>query len=212
MSEWHSLKSLVRVLSSWEFRARQLLTLLLLPPPPSSTSPRKAIDFFDTLEIYPGMCNCLFSLSLAILNVWLPRALGTKLRHFKALHKKTGIPYEEMVSTHIHSYLSWLHLFLSRSYFLTTNIEIKKSSRWVSARCQNPQVRILTIRLSQVWQCSLCEMERPGRFSSKVLSSGALDTEIQVHCRYQMKRATWRTQNDVIEDVLCWRVKFFGVR
>ncbi|KAH7322226.1 magnesium-dependent phosphatase-1 [Rhizoctonia solani] len=56
--------------------ARQLLTLLLLPPSESNSStPRRAIDFFDTLEIYPG----------------------SKLRHFKALNKKTGIPYEEML-------------------------------------------------------------------------------------------------------------------
>ncbi|KDN36379.1 hypothetical protein RSAG8_10887, partial [Rhizoctonia solani AG-8 WAC10335] len=56
--------------------ARQLLTLLLLPPSESSSStPRRAIDYFDTLEIYPG----------------------SKLRHFKALNKKTGIPYEEML-------------------------------------------------------------------------------------------------------------------
>ncbi|CAE6508990.1 unnamed protein product [Rhizoctonia solani] len=57
--------------------ARQLLTLLLLPSPPgsSSSTPRRAIEFFDTLEIYPG----------------------SKLRHFKALNRKTGIPYEEML-------------------------------------------------------------------------------------------------------------------
>ncbi|KAG8795776.1 hypothetical protein FRC12_009783 [Ceratobasidium sp. 428] len=56
--------------------ARQLLTLLLLPaPPPASAGSKRAIDFFDTLEIYPG----------------------SKIRHFKALHKKTGIPYHEML-------------------------------------------------------------------------------------------------------------------
>ncbi|QRW10327.1 hypothetical protein RhiLY_09326 [Ceratobasidium sp. AG-Ba] len=59
-----------------QYRARQLLTLLLLPAPPSSSNgTKKVIDFFDTLEIYPG----------------------SKIRHFKALHKKTGIPYEEML-------------------------------------------------------------------------------------------------------------------
>ncbi|KAG9121517.1 hypothetical protein FRC07_002482 [Ceratobasidium sp. 392] len=57
-------------------RARQLLTLLLLPAPPSSsTGSKRAIDFFDTLEIYPG----------------------SKIKHFKTLHKKTGIPYHEML-------------------------------------------------------------------------------------------------------------------
>ncbi|KAF8602019.1 magnesium-dependent phosphatase-1 [Ceratobasidium sp. AG-I] len=55
--------------------ARQLLGLLLLPPPPSSTGPKRAIEFFDTLEIYPG----------------------SKIKHFKTLHKKTGIPYSEML-------------------------------------------------------------------------------------------------------------------
>ncbi|KAG8745190.1 hypothetical protein FRC12_014631, partial [Ceratobasidium sp. 428] len=57
-------------------QARQLLTLLLLPTPPAaSADSKRAIDFFDTLEIYPG----------------------SKIRHFKALHKKTGIPYHEML-------------------------------------------------------------------------------------------------------------------
>ncbi|CAE6481711.1 unnamed protein product [Rhizoctonia solani] len=56
--------------------ARQLLTLLLLPSTAlNSSGSQRSIDFFDTLEIYPG----------------------SKLRHFKALNKKTGIPYEEML-------------------------------------------------------------------------------------------------------------------
>jgi len=37
--------------------------------------PLKAITFFQTFEIYPG----------------------SKLRHFRSIHKKTGIPYEEML-------------------------------------------------------------------------------------------------------------------
>ncbi|CAI4214862.1 unnamed protein product [Parascedosporium putredinis] len=38
--------------------------------------PRKALDFFDGgLEIYPG----------------------SKIRHFETLHRKTGIPYEDML-------------------------------------------------------------------------------------------------------------------
>jgi len=57
--------------------ARQALSLLLMPPkegdPNSQTMP--AIKFFDQLEIYPG----------------------TKKAHFKQVHKKTGIPYSEML-------------------------------------------------------------------------------------------------------------------
>ncbi|KAH9953916.1 magnesium-dependent phosphatase-1 [Lactifluus volemus] len=57
--------------------ARQALALLLVPPmtedPGSQVMP--AIKFFDQLEIYPG----------------------SKIAHFKQLHKKTGIPYSEML-------------------------------------------------------------------------------------------------------------------
>jgi len=57
--------------------ARQALSLLLLPPktkdPESQVMP--AVKFFDQLEIYPG----------------------SKIAHFKQLHKKTGIPYSEML-------------------------------------------------------------------------------------------------------------------
>ncbi|ELU40206.1 acid phosphatase domain-containing protein [Rhizoctonia solani AG-1 IA] len=76
--------------------ARQLLTLLLLPASPSNSSgPRRAIDFFDTLEIYPGkIYNDISHQVSASCNI----SVGSKLRHFKALNKKTGIPYEEMLS------------------------------------------------------------------------------------------------------------------
>ncbi|KAN0138761.1 Magnesium-dependent phosphatase-1 [Lactarius tabidus] len=57
--------------------ARRALTLLLVPPkdgdPESPVVP--AITFFDQKEIYPG----------------------SKIAHFKQLHKKTGIPYSEML-------------------------------------------------------------------------------------------------------------------
>lgn len=57
--------------------ARQALTLLLVPPKHGDKNSEKtsAIKFFDQLEIYPG----------------------SKLAHFKELHKKTGLPYSEML-------------------------------------------------------------------------------------------------------------------
>jgi len=57
--------------------ARQALSLLLVPPnAEDADSPvMPAINFFDQLEIYPG----------------------SKKAHFKRLHKKTGIPYSEML-------------------------------------------------------------------------------------------------------------------
>jgi len=59
--------------------AREALSLLLVPPMTGGDdddSPvMPAIKFFDQLEIYPG----------------------SKIAHFKQLHKKTGIPYSEML-------------------------------------------------------------------------------------------------------------------
>lgn len=51
-----------------------MLKLLRFATPGSSTS-EKGIDFFDSLQIYPG----------------------SKTRHFQRLHAETGIPYEEML-------------------------------------------------------------------------------------------------------------------
>ena len=78
--------------------AREMLRTLQIPPLPSSfvqaiavepsstaskadkdgkrnTKPRKAIDFFDNLEIYPG----------------------SKLKHFEKLRRATGIEYKDML-------------------------------------------------------------------------------------------------------------------
>ncbi|TFY66856.1 hypothetical protein EVG20_g4232 [Dentipellis fragilis] len=57
--------------------ARQTLSLLLVPPKAGDkhSKPMKAIEFFDQMEIYPG----------------------SKMKHFRQLHKKTGIPYTEML-------------------------------------------------------------------------------------------------------------------
>ncbi|KAI9454717.1 magnesium-dependent phosphatase-1 [Russula earlei] len=57
--------------------ARQALSLLLVPPKAgdSHSTAMPAIKCFDHLEIYPG----------------------SKIAHFKQLHKKTGIPYSEML-------------------------------------------------------------------------------------------------------------------
>uniref|UniRef100_A0A8H7XMC4 Magnesium-dependent phosphatase-1 n=1 Tax=Psilocybe cubensis TaxID=181762 RepID=A0A8H7XMC4_PSICU len=57
--------------------ANQCLRLLLVPPCPKDSSPdlKPAIEFFDEMEIYPG----------------------SKIKHFKKIHERTGIPYSEML-------------------------------------------------------------------------------------------------------------------
>ncbi|KAG6053353.1 hypothetical protein E4U17_004793 [Claviceps sp. LM77 group G4] len=60
--------------------ARDLLKMLHLPPleegDKPKSKPRRAIDVFDgPMEIYPG----------------------SKIRHFEAIHKKTGIGFEDML-------------------------------------------------------------------------------------------------------------------
>jgi magnesium-dependent phosphatase 1 len=79
--------------SSVNYRANQCLRLLLVPPPKeqASATPKPAIEFFDELEIYPGMRLCDTS------SHKLHICTGSKLKHFKALHERTGIPYSEMV-------------------------------------------------------------------------------------------------------------------
>ncbi|KAF8314901.1 magnesium-dependent phosphatase-1, partial [Amanita rubescens] len=57
--------------------ARQALSLLLIPSQSADddADAQPAVEFFDQLEIYPG----------------------SKLAHFKQIHKKTGIPYSQML-------------------------------------------------------------------------------------------------------------------
>ncbi|KAI0261114.1 magnesium-dependent phosphatase-1 [Gloeopeniophorella convolvens] len=57
--------------------AREALSLLLVQPRAGDThaEPQSAIEFFDHLEIYPG----------------------SKISHFQELHRKTGMPYSEML-------------------------------------------------------------------------------------------------------------------
>ncbi|KAL1725388.1 magnesium-dependent phosphatase-1 [Schizophyllum commune] len=61
--------------------ARQALSLLLVPPKRGDADGKvlKAESFFDEMEIYPGMPSC------------------SKLKHFKKIHERTGIPYDEML-------------------------------------------------------------------------------------------------------------------
>ncbi|CZT14869.1 related to magnesium dependent phosphatase [Ramularia collo-cygni] len=57
--------------------ARSLLSLLRIPrdSQDEGSAARTAISMFDHMEIYPG----------------------NKITHFKSLHKKSGLPYEEML-------------------------------------------------------------------------------------------------------------------
>ncbi|WWD19376.1 magnesium-dependent phosphatase-1 [Kwoniella shandongensis] len=54
--------------------AREALGMLLLPSEEQGDHLR-AVTYFNTMEIYPG----------------------SKLRHFKEIHRKTGIPYDQML-------------------------------------------------------------------------------------------------------------------
>ncbi|KAF7290789.1 hypothetical protein MIND_01319800 [Mycena indigotica] len=58
--------------------AKQALSLIRIPPSHAddpAVQEQPAIELFDNLEIYPG----------------------SKIPHFRALHEKTGVPYEEML-------------------------------------------------------------------------------------------------------------------
>ncbi|WWC93225.1 magnesium-dependent phosphatase-1 [Kwoniella sp. B9012] len=54
--------------------AREALGMLLLPSEEGGDHVR-AVTYFNTMEIYPG----------------------SKLKHFKEIHRKTGIPYDQML-------------------------------------------------------------------------------------------------------------------
>jgi len=54
-----------------------------------------AARYFDQLEIYPGAFHTPPYACIARTH----DSTGSKLTHFKKIHEKTGIPYEEMVST-----------------------------------------------------------------------------------------------------------------
>ncbi|OCB90247.1 magnesium-dependent phosphatase-1 [Sanghuangporus baumii] len=60
-----------------EVKAREALNLLLVPPSKAEPgeAPKPAIEYFDELEIYPG----------------------SKVSHFRELHKRTKIPYSQML-------------------------------------------------------------------------------------------------------------------
>ncbi|OAQ65953.1 magnesium-dependent phosphatase-1 family protein [Pochonia chlamydosporia 170] len=56
--------------------AKDLLRMLHLPPTEDGDKPRKAVDVFDGgMEIYPG----------------------SKVKHIEALHKRTGVKYEDIL-------------------------------------------------------------------------------------------------------------------
>ncbi|SCZ99023.1 BZ3500_MvSof-1268-A1-R1_Chr3-1g05770 [Microbotryum saponariae] len=106
--------------------ARQALTELLVPgelnsvvDDPAYRAPKAAepqlissIRLFDTMEIYPG----------------------SKIAHFKAIHEKTGIPYNEMVgwvpdyreaTKELEANTSFQHAFF-RSFTTSRNREVTK--------------------------------------------------------------------------------------
>ena len=55
--------------------AREVLSLLHLDPAHTGGKKTRAIEYFDEFEVYPG----------------------SKMTHFKSLHRKTGLPYEDML-------------------------------------------------------------------------------------------------------------------
>ena|ERR1700722_8841949 len=90
-------------------RAKEALSLLLLPRKDgdNDSSPMRAIDAFDLLEIYPGNASRISTFCRKLMP-WPIIFSGSKLQHFKKLHHDTGIPYSEMVRLHslsVHSFI-----------------------------------------------------------------------------------------------------------
>ena len=76
--------------------------------PPSRAEPdepsKKAIEFFDQMEIYPGM----FHGSIILISVFeCFTSAGSKIKHFQEIHRKTNIPYSQMVSFFLYFLLRW---------------------------------------------------------------------------------------------------------
>ena len=73
------------------------MNLLLIPPSKAepNEAPKCAIEYFDELEIYPGMRHSLFNIPPQ--SFMTPLLSGSKITHFRELHKKTNIPYDQMV-------------------------------------------------------------------------------------------------------------------
>lgn len=74
-------------------RARDALWLLLIPKTEDEKGPlEQSLAFFDELEIYPGRCPSGGAISRHIYG-----SRGSKVTHFKKIHERTEIPYDEMV-------------------------------------------------------------------------------------------------------------------
>jgi len=69
--------------------ARDALRKLRVAP-----SGKAAIDFFDTLEIYPGMRGFFHHEKSQKAE---QQTLGSKIKHFENIHRHTGIPYADML-------------------------------------------------------------------------------------------------------------------
>jgi len=104
---------------------------------------------------------------------------GSKIAHFKQLHKKTGIPYSEMVRWFVGSFLCIL-CYLFPSYFSTTRCGIERSSHWVRASDSPgyPTIRhlIYTYYFNKVLRSSWCIGESTRPASNEAWRAGELGT------------------------------------
>ena len=134
--------------------ARQALSLLLVPPLAGhkGEAPTPAVQFFNHLEIYPGtVSGCYLRPHRKPFSSREPSRTGSKIKHFKELHKKTGLPYSEMASllstAPMTSLLSQAIMHHgadpcrhSNSCSLMMSIGTRKWSLWVSA----PSIRTIS--------------------------------------------------------------------